>query len=177
MYKSESTQQSLQLTYRNITYRNAWLFSEDTAWMQSHPYHGVVLTANGALQRTMSAWYQSDAWDEVGRMWGHWTNCYWFITVAKIYGDLWKTMVNFLLNMINMCVCVWRVDAGSLIVAFDVGLKMLRATPGSHSHCSELSWNQGQLGFQHFSNETNCCFALGDLNDAKDVLNDSNSFL
>lgn len=33
--------------------------------MQSHPYHGVVLTANGALQRTMSAWYQSEIKVEV----------------------------------------------------------------------------------------------------------------
>lgn len=38
---------------------------QDTAWMQSHPYHGVVLTANGALQRTMSAWYQSEIKVEV----------------------------------------------------------------------------------------------------------------
>lgn len=38
---------------------------QDTAWMQSHPYHRVVLTANGALQRTMSAWYQSEIKVEV----------------------------------------------------------------------------------------------------------------
>ena len=29
--------------------------------MQGHQYYGVVLTANGALQRTMSAWYQGEA--------------------------------------------------------------------------------------------------------------------
>ncbi|CAE7599610.1 unnamed protein product [Symbiodinium sp. CCMP2592] len=31
---------------------------QETAWMQGHPYLGIVLTANGAMQQTMSAWYQ-----------------------------------------------------------------------------------------------------------------------
>lgn len=38
---------------------------QDTEWLNGHPYHGVVLTANGALQRIMSAWYHSEIKVEV----------------------------------------------------------------------------------------------------------------
>ncbi|CAE7223134.1 unnamed protein product [Symbiodinium microadriaticum] len=38
---------------------------KDTEWYTGDPFHGVVLAANGALQRTMSAWYQAEIKVEV----------------------------------------------------------------------------------------------------------------
>lgn len=38
---------------------------KDTEWWTGDPYNGVVLTANGNLQRLMSAWYQSEIKVEV----------------------------------------------------------------------------------------------------------------
>lgn len=36
---------------------------QETSWLTGDPYLAVVLTANGALQRTMSAWYQQESID------------------------------------------------------------------------------------------------------------------